>query len=329
MSIVVVPTLDSIDHTHITDSVYGDKGNVNQGNNSFNNTPINQSKVSTVETVVLYRPYALANGEGTNILVENETVVFSGFVQSETGLQGNNVSLYELSKEKENLLDTYTINDPVSTQFAFKVKITPELVKNFIDSGNQLQFKAYHSNVSSNIITVNTLLNKDEESKYRQVFDPQKNNIPEKVALKSTYAGKISDNFAYLYRYELVDENSGNVLEFVNTEDDVDRFDTRREYNLNLTSGSSIVSLKFEGGDAKPLFLDMSLLQFETLETINDGDVNESIPVLYRFDTFKDENLKFQTPLVEEGVYSIEIKVFFDNSIRATYVLSKIGVWLR
>jgi hypothetical protein len=322
--------LGSIDHIHITGLVYGYDGKVKQGNNLSKETFVNQSKEpASVEKVILYRPYVLTYGEELKNLAENETVVFSGFVQSTNGLRGNSVSLYEVSNDKKNnLLGTYVIDDPVSTQFSFKVKITPQLVKASTDSGNELQFKAYHGGVSSNAIIVNISANSDKASKYQPTFDPQKYNIPDKVTLSSTYAGKTSNSVAYLARYELADKSTGNDQVYVNPEDDVDKFDTGRDYNWNLTSGKSIVSPKFENGNPKPLFLDMFLKQFEYLETRDHGIDNESILVLYRFDSLKDDLFRFKTPSVREGVYTLDIKAFFDNGIRASYVLSKTGVWL-
>jgi hypothetical protein len=60
---------------------------------------------------------------------------------------------------------------------------------------------------------------------------------------------------------------SKNVHEYFNTEDDVDKFDTRRDYNWNLTSGNSIVSLNFENGNPSPLSMDVFLEQTEYLQT--------------------------------------------------------------
>ena len=316
---------------HVTGPVYGVEIELNQSNIVSKETLVNQStEPASNETVMLYRPYVMTNGQEIENLVENETVVFSGFVQSNSGLRGHNISLYAITndKEKDNLLGTYVIDDPVSTQFSFKVKITPELVKDSIDNGNQLQFKAYHGDVPSNIITANLLVNGEKESKYEQIFDPQEYNIPTKLILSANYAGKTSNSFAYLSSYKLTDKSTDNVHEHFNTEDDVDKFDTRRDYNWNLTSGNSIVSLNFENGNPNPLSMDVFLEQTEYLET-RDGADNDSIPVLYRFDNHKDEIFKFETPLVREGVYTIDINVFFENGIRATYVLSKIGVWIK
>ena len=330
---ILVLTFGFIVHVHITGSVYGRDDVVNQGNNLSKNAFINQSKEhARVEKIILYRPYLLTSGGEVKNLVENETVVFSGFVQSSIGLRGNSVSLYEVSKDKDkdNLLGIYVIDDPVSTQFSFKVKMTPKLVKTSTESGNQLQFKVYHGDVSSNTITAKILFNSDKAN-YQHIFNPQKYNIPQKVGLSSTFAGKTSNTYAYLTRYEVevADKSTSNVQVYANPEDNVDRFDTRRDYNWNLTSGKSVVSLKFENGNPMPLFLDMFLKQFEYVETRYNGSIqNESIPVLYRFDTFKDETLKMKTPSVHEGVYTTIIKAFFENGIRATYVLSKTGVWL-
>ena len=332
MSIIVfgVFVLTSIHELQFTGTVYGDEDKVNQVNKLSGVTIIKQSKEpARVERIILYSPYLLTHGEEVKNLEENQTAVFSGYVQSSTGMKGNSVSLYEISndQDKDNLLGTYVFDDPVSTQFSFKVKITPQLVKASKDSDNRLQFKVYHGDVSSNTITVNILVNGDKASKNEHIFDPQKYNIPEKVALTSTSAVTTSDSFAYLARYDIANKSNGDVQVFVNTEDNVDKFDTRTDYNWNLTSGKSIVSLKFEYGDPKPLFLDMFLKQFEYPKTSDHGIDNDSIPVLYRFESINEEKLRLKTPPVREGIYNIEIKVFFDNEIRASYVLSKTGVW--
>jgi hypothetical protein len=278
--------------------------------------------------IVLYPPSIGYSGDVLETIVENETVIFSGYISSVQDKQDKTIVLYKIDNKTGD--KTVIASDIVSAS-ANNYGIEATLNKTIVNSEKQIEFRSAIGNKTSNPVYVNIVSNLKELPIPRPEFDPVKYGMPDKIILK-TIDGKFLKTIN-LGCYNIADKYSDNLENYCNLNDPQQADKNDHSSNFNLIAGEKLeVVLENKDNDddnnnssssndgsvkntkIQPLFVEAYLGKY---------NFTDDIPFLYQLNQLDQNPWKFAVPdSIPPGNYDTIIKIYFENGTRAEYDLA-------